>query len=197
MMKDVNRKDSYTKKISLWLDDELNPTEVTELKAHLAGCSTCRQTYEAMRRVDHLLRTAATVTVVPSSGFVERFEMRLVQYRPDKPWRIWLALGGLLLGTLFVFSTWAIVGGVALVGVSISLLDVGLLYQWLATFIESVDMLRVFLNLGSLFLKAGYIIMKQPLFWVAGFVALILGGIWVRVMQILSRRTFATFEFVF
>jgi hypothetical protein len=142
MMKDLNRKDSYTKKISLWLDDELNPTEVTELKAHLAGCSTCRQTYEAMRRVDHLLHTAATVMAVPSSGFVERFEMRLVQYRPDKPWRIWLALGGLLLGTLFVFSAWAIVGGVALVGVSISLLDVGLLYQWLATFIESVDMLR-------------------------------------------------------
>lgn len=193
----MNRQDSYTKKISLWLDDELNPTEVTELKAHLADCSTCRQTYEAMRRVDSLLHTAAAVLVPPSSGFVERFETRLAGYQPGQLWRIRLALGGLLLGTLFIFSAWAIVGGVALVGVSTALLDVGLLYHWLATFIESVDMLRVFLNLGALFVKAGYIIMKQPLFWMAGLVALILAGIWVRVIQLLSRRTSAAFELVF
>ncbi len=190
---DINQKDEYTEKISLLLDGELNATEATELKAHLADCLTCRHTYQAMQHVHQLLRNAATVMAAPKPGFPHRFQVRLA-HRRGKPWQVALAIGALLLGTLFLVSAWAVMGGITLVTMSAAVFDVSFVDQWLVTFIELVGRLRVFFNLGSLFFKAAFITIQQPLFWGCVVVAVILMGLWVRVMQLLSRGVAAPAE---
>jgi predicted anti-sigma-YlaC factor YlaD len=179
------------------LDNELSPNEVAELQAHLAQCPACRHTYEAMQQVDHLFRAAAARMVAPGPGFTRRVEARLAQHHPSKPWQIWLAVGALLFGTLSLFGIWAVVSGLTLVTIGASLLDVGIFYQWLVTFIESATSLRVFFNLGGLFLKASFITMQQPLFWGGVLFSLSILWFWVRVMRSLSRRITLPVEFVF
>lgn len=196
MMKDAYTKemDEYTEKISLWLDNELSANEVTELKAHMTTCPACRHTYQVMKHVDTMFRRAAKVMVTPPAGFTQRFETRLVQHRNIKPWQIWLTVSALLFGVVFFFAAWAVVGGVALISMSTSMLDVGRLYHLLTVVIESVGSFRVFLNLWSLALKAGFIILSEPLTWGFMVVGLATVGLWVRVMQTLARRVGATVE---
>jgi predicted anti-sigma-YlaC factor YlaD len=179
--------DQYTEKISLWLDNELSPGEVTELEAHLADCPACHQTYEAMQRVDRLFRTAARQIVIPAPGFTRRFETRLAQQRPVKPWQLWLTLGALLSGTVLIFSAYAIVGGIALLGVRTTAVDAGLYYQGVITFLESVDQARIYLNLSSLFVKASLLTMSQPLFWVSTMIIITIIGLWLRIWRGLSQ----------
>ncbi len=188
-----NVKDMYTEKISLWLDNQLNPVEVAELEKHLTTCTECRQTCKTMQRIDEMFRNAAQVMLTPGEGFTQRFETHLAHYNPVKPWQVWLAVSGLLLGTLF-FAVWAITGGIALLGLTVSMLDVGLLYQVLVRFIESVANIQHFFNLGSLFLKAGFITMGEPLFWGMVIVTMAMVSLWVRVMQTLARRTAVSIE---
>lgn len=190
------KKDAFTEKLSLWLDNELSPTEVVELKAHLDSCPACRQAYQAMQRVDNLLRLAATTIAAPSPGFNQQFETRLAGYRPGRPWQIWLAIGGLLTGTLLFGGAVAVVGGLAVVNLSGTGLEADWFYQWLAAGIESVTNLRVLINLGGLFLKATFITMGQPLFWLCVLMAISMAWLWVRVMQTVSRRATPTVEFV-
>ena len=190
-------KDNFTEKISLWLDDELNLTEVAELQDHLSACPACCQSYEAMKHIDQLFRMAAMQMAAPMPGFSQRFEARLAQHSPAKPWQIWLALGALLGGTIFFFGAWVVVGGIALLSVSASVLDAGLYYQGLAAFIETVDNLRVFLNLGALFLKTSFITMGQPVFWGCILIALGMTWLWVRALQNLSRRTITNIQLIF
>ncbi len=189
MKEDMSTNDTYTEKISLWLDNELSPTEVTELQAHLPTCATCRQTYNAMRRVDHLFRDAARVMVSPTAEFTQRFETRLANYQPNKPWQIWVAVVALLLGSLFFFGAWVVASGLTLVTVSASVLDVGILYQLVVRVIDSLSGLYVLFNLGTLFLKAGFLTVGQPLFWGMVVVAMTMVGLWMRVLQVLARRT--------
>lgn len=188
--------DAYTEKISLWLDGQLSPNEVADLKDHMTTCPTCRQTYQAMQKVDRLLKTAGKHMAAPGPGFPQRVEARLARYQPHRPWQIWLAVAALLLGTLFIFVAWGVLGGITLVGAGLALLDVDVLYQGVAGFIQSVDNLRVFLNLGGLFLKASLITMQQPLFWGCVLLALILIGGWVRAIQKLAQRAVASVELV-
>jgi predicted anti-sigma-YlaC factor YlaD len=190
------KKDAYTEKISLWLDDELNPAEVTELKAHLETCLDCRQTYQAIQQVDELLWGAAAMMASPSPGFNQRVETRMVHYRPGQRWRIGVALAGLFLGTLLFAAAVAMVGGTALMGYGQVGVDADLFYQWLVSVIQSVTSLRVLLNLGGLFLKATFITMGQPLFWLCVLLSISMAWLWVRVMQTVSRRTAPTVEFV-
>jgi predicted anti-sigma-YlaC factor YlaD len=190
-------KDTFTEKISLWLDNELNSTEVAELKTHLAGCMTCRQTYQSLERVDRLFRAAAGMVVAPEPGFSHRFELRLARRRVAQPWQLWLALSALLLGTLLLFGLMATIGGLTLINLSAVSFDAGQVYQWLVSFIDSATNLRVFLNLWFLVVKAGLVTMQEPLFWLAVLVALGMTGMWVRIMQTLLRRQPSTVEFVF
>lgn len=189
-------KDAFTEKISLWLDDELNPNEVAELETHLASCMSCSQLYQAMQRVDALLHAAAMTMVAPGPGFSHRFETRLAQYRPSQPWQMWLAVSGLLIGAFLIFGAWAIIGGMTLATTTTALFDVGLLLQQLENFIDSATSARAFFNLGGLFLKANVIVMRQPLFWVSILVAIAMSGLWVRILRSLSRRPFQTIEFL-
>ena len=183
------KNDTFTEKISLWLDNQLNPNEVAELKAHLNDCTACQQAYETMQRVHHLFRSAATRMAAPNPGFTQRFEARLAHHRPASLWQVWLTIGVLFLGTFFVFGVWVIGEGIALIGVSSYVLDAGLLNQWLAALIESAADLRFVLNLGTLLLKASYLMMSQPIFWGGVISAVSLIGFWVWVMRTLSRRS--------
>ncbi len=189
--------DRFTEKISLWLDDELNPTEVIELQAHLTDCPTCCQTYAAMQHIDKLLRTAATQMAAPMPGFSQRFETRLAQHSPAKPWQIWLTLGALLGGTILFFGAWLVIGGMALLSAGASMLDVGLYYQALAALIETVDKLRVFINLGALYLKVSLITMGQPIFWACILIALSMTWLWVRTLKNLPQRATANIQLIF
>ncbi len=190
-------KDNFTEKISLWLDNELSPTEVAELQAHLADCPVCHQTYQAMQQVDHLFRMVAKQMVAPSPGFTQRFETRLAGHRVAKPWQIWLTLGALLLGTLFLFGLAGLLGGLTLVSVSVSVINVGWFYQWLVTFMESVDTLCFFLNVGALFLKASFLTMQQPIFWGCLLIGIIITWLWARLMRALAQRSAPIVNLIF
>lgn len=190
-------KDTFTEKISLWLDNELDPAEVSELQSHLAGCPVCRQTYEAMRQVDHLLQTAAKQMAPPRPGFNQRFETRLARHRPGRPWQIWLTMGALSLAALLVFFGWAIVEGMALEADSTSIFEANFYYQGVVAFIESADTLRFFLNLATLFLKTSFILMQQPLFWGGVLIAMTTIWLWVRLLQTLPRRATANVQLIF
>lgn len=181
--------EKLTEQISLWLDDELSQDEITELQTHLANDPASRHTLEAMQHVDQLLHTAAAHMVLPSSGFTQRFEVRLTHYRTPKPWQTWLAMAALLGGTVSLFTIWAVVSGIALLSIGTTLLDASIVYQGLVTFIQSVNHLEGYLSLGTLLLKTSFITMQQPFFWVCLLIAVSLIGLWVWIMRMLSHRT--------
>ena len=81
-----------------------------------------------------------------------------------------------------------------LVNASVVLLDAGIFYRGFLTFIESVEGVRILLNLGSLLLKASFITMQQPLFWGGVLITVSLIGLWVWLMRGLLRRAVAPVE---
>lgn len=181
------KNDNFTEKISLWLDNQLASADVAELKAHLADCEDCRETYQAMQQVDHLFRTAATRMAAPSPGFTERFESRLGQHR-SKAWQSWLAVSALGLGSVLIFGVWIVSEGLLWFVGDSSLLNAQVLYRGVNALIESFAGVQLVINLGSLSFKAMTIVMSQPLFWGLVFVAVMSIGAWVWIMQTLSRR---------
>jgi hypothetical protein len=182
---------SFIEKISLWLDDELNPAEVSELQSHLTTCSACHQTYQAMQQVHQFLHQASTVMAEPNPGFSTRFEARLAQ-PPAKRWRTWLGLVVLLISTLLLTTAGVAVVGLTLIGTGTALLNVQTFYEWLGTLGEIVNQLRAFVNLGGLLFKVAFIVISQPLFWVYVAVTIGLIWLWVRVIQMAYRRTSIT-----
>ena len=188
------KNDTFTEKISLWLDNELNPNEVAELEAHLVDCPACRQTYKAMQHVHQVLHSAARRMAAPNPGFTQRFEAQLAHHRPARLWQVWLTIGMLFLGALFISGLWVISEGITLVGLSSYVFDAGLLNQWLAALIESAADLRLALNLGALLLRVSYLMMSQPVFWGGVISAVSLIGFWVWVMWALSRRSLSSIQ---
>jgi anti-sigma factor RsiW len=178
--------------ISAWLDNELSPAEVNELQAHLADCAACRHTYQAMQQIDNLFHHASAVMVAPQVEFSQRIEARLAR-RQQEQWRLWLGLGILLLGTMFVVSFGALIIGVTLLDAG-SVFDVALLYRGLAEFIESVQVVSGLLSLASLLLKACVITMSQPLFWIAILVAAVMAWLWIRGLRSFFRQPPAAVE---
>lgn len=186
--------DTFSEKLSLWLDNELNPAEVADLETHLARCTGCQQLYEQMRQVDHLFQTAAMEMITPAVGFSQRVEARLVYHRPASPWQMLLAMGSLALGTLLFLG---VVVASGLTSLDFSFATSGaLLYQGVISLIDSVDNVRVGLNLITLFVKACVITMQQPIFWALALLTLGLSWLWLRVMKALSRREHLTAELI-
>jgi hypothetical protein len=179
--------DTFTEKISLWLDDELSPSEAADLQTHLTKCPSCQQVYQAMQHVHHFLDNASRLMAAPSPGFTTRFEARLAQ-NTAKRWHAWLGLGVLLISTLLLVTVGAIVGGVTLISISTVLLDTRALYEWLGMLGGIVNQIRAYINLSGLFLKVAFITMSQPLFWLYVAVTLGLTWLWVRVIQMVYRR---------
>ena len=184
---------SFIENISLWLDDELSPAEVSELQTHLMTCPACRQTYQAMQQVHEFLHEASMVMAEPSPGFNTRFETRLAQ-PPAKRWGMWLGMVVLLVSTLLLITVGVAVGGLTLIGTGTTLLDMRTFYECLGTLGEIVNQIRAYINLGGLFFKIAFIIMSQPLFWVYVVVAIGLIWLWVRVIQLAYQRTPLTIE---
>ena len=188
--------DKYTEKISQWFDNELQPDEVVELQEHLAHSVTSRQTYETLQKSHLMLLDAAQHMVAPSHGFVQRFETRLAQYQARKPWHIWVALSAMLVGTLLFVGTWAVSGGLLLVSASSSALDAGVLYQGLTIIFESAASLRTFVNITLLVWKTGLFLFSYPLIWMFVILAVCATWLWIRVLQLLSRRPANSIEFM-
>ena len=186
--------DTFSEKLSLWLDNELNPAEVADLEIHLASCTGCQQVYEQMRQVDQFFQTAAMEMITPAVGFSQRLEARLVYHRPIRPWQILLAMGSLALGTLLFLG---VVVASGLISLDLSFTTSGaLLYQGVISLIDSVDNVRVLLNLITLFVKACLITMQQPIFWGLALLTIGLSWLWLRVMKALSRRESLTAELI-
>jgi predicted anti-sigma-YlaC factor YlaD len=179
--------DTFTEKISLWLDDELTPAEIKELQQHLTGCPACQQVHQAMAQVHNLLHQASTYIVEPAPGFTTRFESRLA-HSPQKSWQMWLGLSVLLLSTLGFFAVGAILAWLSLVGVSSNLIDLSAIYYGLAFLGATVNDIRALANFAGIGLKVALLTMIQPLFWVYVFMAIGLAALWVRLMQGLYRR---------
>lgn len=182
------QQDTFTEKISLWLDNELSPTEISELKAHLAGCPTCRQVQQAMGRVHHLLHDASAVMLEASPDFSSRLQTRLAHHRPQKSWHLWLGLSVLLLGSLFFLAVGAVLSWLSLMNTGGALVELGPIYYGLASLGGLVNNVRAVVNLLGMGVKVAWLTMTQPLFWM--YILLIIGltASWVRLMQSLYRR---------
>jgi predicted anti-sigma-YlaC factor YlaD len=181
--------DTFTEKISLWLDDELNPAEITELQNHLAECSTCQHFHQAILQVHNLFHTASAYMVEPQPGLSSRVRSRLAHQPTQKSWHMWLGLSGLLLGSLFFFAVGAVLGWLSLINASGTLFEMGTIYYGLGILGTTVNDIRAIVNLLGMGVKVALLIMSQPLFWIYVLIAIGLTALWVRVMQSVYRRT--------
>lgn len=191
---DTMNHDSYTEQISLWLDNELSPTEASQLQAHLAECPVCRQTQQAMVHLDQMFRQAANLMAAPLPGFGQRLEVRLAHYHPASRRRLLFGMSVLLLGTLALAVLGGVLAGLVLFNTGSSLLDVGLIANALRNLFEAINTAAAWFNLAALFLKASLLTMSQPLFWVCALVAVAAGWLWLRMLNSLNRRPSATVE---
>jgi predicted anti-sigma-YlaC factor YlaD len=185
--------ETFTEKISLWLDNELGPAEIAELQTHLSDCATCQQAYQAMQRVDRLFHESARVVVAPAPGFPQRFEARLAQRYAINGGHLWLGLAVLALGTLFFF----LIGGVTIstfISAGMGMIGTSILYDGLVAFIESANLIGVWLNLTGLFVKACLITMSQPLFWGFAIVAIGMVWLWLRLVKSVYQRSATSIE---
>jgi predicted anti-sigma-YlaC factor YlaD len=178
------REDKYTARLSVWLDHELSPNEVVELKQHLQSCDNCQQNYQAMQQVDGLFRQAALQMVAPTAGFSQRFESRLNQHQTERR-QAWLAILALLLGAILLFifiisSSWGFMGMLSS--------DLPTLQQGQIQVIHLANTAHSWLNLLGVLVKASFIVMTQPLFWGLVIVSLIVTGLWGRLMQVLYQQ---------
>lgn len=182
---------SYIDKIALWLDDELNSADISDLRTHLAQCPACHETYLAVRRADSLLRQAATVLAEPAPGFTARFESRLATYQPRRRWQVWLALGALLLGSFSLLALGAVLGGVTALNLWAYLLtafDMQFSYYLLGQLGELVYEARYLINLISALASLVTIIVTHPVFWISLPIAAALSWLWVRMLKLPYQR---------
>lgn len=170
-------------RITQLLDGELNPAEAAELQRYLAQHPEHNETYRAVRRADHLLRTASAVMVGPEVGFTSRFEARLAHYKPQKAWHIWAGLSVLLVGTLIFLAIGIFVGGLTILNTWSTLIDMRLLYYWLGTLGETINQARALLEAIGLFLRVVLIAASQPVFWISLPIAGALAWLWVRLLK--------------
>lgn len=191
---DIMNHDSYTEQISLWLDNELSPTDASQLQAHLAECPVCRQTQQAMVHLDQMFRQAANLMAAPLPGFGQRLEVRLAHYHPASRRRLLFGMSVLLLGTLALALLGGVLAGLVLFNTGSSLLDVGLIVNGLRNLFEAINTAAAWINLAGVFLKASLLTMGQPLFWVCALVAIAAGWLWLRMLNSLNRRPAATVE---
>ncbi len=183
---------TFTDKVTQWLDDELSAAEIAEFEGYLAEHPDDADTYQAVRRADSLLRTAAMLTVIPERGFTARFERRLADYKPRRAWQRWLALSLLLLIAVALVSAGAIIGGVTLLNTWATIIDMQIFYYWLGWVGQTVNQVRALIELGDVFLKIGLIAVSQPAFWVIVPVAGLLTWLWLRLLTTPPRRLSTT-----
>ena len=105
-----------------------------------------------------------------------------------------MALGALLVGTLLFWGAWAISGGLLLVNAGGSALDANVLYQGVMIIFESAASLRTFVNICLLLWKTGLFLISQPLIWLLIITSVCATWLWLRILQLLSRRPAKSIE---
>lgn len=185
--------DIYTEKISMWLDGELPPQEITELEAHLVECPVCRHTQRAMQQLDTMFRAAAVTMARPQPGFSRRVEKRLARHTPYQRRHMLLGVLVLLLGTVF-FAAGSLATGIALIGAGSNLLDISLVYYGLGLVGSTVNEVRLAANLAELAVRVAVLTMQQPLFWGYAAAALGLAALWLKLMQVAYKRVPVTIQ---
>ncbi len=175
----------HAEQISLWLDNELSPSEIKGLQHHLAQCDACTQFYEAMKQVDHVLSNAPMAA--PAPGFIQRFEARLTHHQV-KQGRMWLGMTILALSTFVMLIAGGIFGWLVLSGWGTDWI-LPTFYTYLGRLGALVNETRAVVNLSALFFKVSLMMMQEPVFW--GFVAVTLAlvALWIRIVQMIYRRT--------
>jgi predicted anti-sigma-YlaC factor YlaD len=184
--------DNFTEQLSLWLDNELNDTEVAELQTHLQQCPNCRKAYTELQHIDRWLLSAARVMAAPSPGFSQRLAVRLPQMQARYAWQLWLAVLALVSGGLLVLGFVGFFGGLTIYTYSATLLDAQLLYLAVAGVITTLDNTRLLLSFGGLLLRTGLITMQQPVFWGLVVTGSVTALLWVQWLRRLARRGVTT-----
>ncbi len=92
-------------------DETLDARRRADHFAHLRQCTSCREQWEALRRVEDLFRTAPLCS--PQPGFTVRFQQRLARQRSTR-WNplsvLFLALSALLVSGLVFLPVGGTVG---------------------------------------------------------------------------------------
>jgi predicted anti-sigma-YlaC factor YlaD len=184
--------DNFTEQLSLWLDNELNDTEVAELQTHLQQCPNCRKAYTELQHIDRWLLSAARVMAAPSPDFSQRLAVRLPQMQARYAWQLWLAVLALVSGGLLVLGFVGFFGGLTIYTYSATLLDAQLLYLAVAGVITTLDNTRLLLSFGGLLLRTGLITMQQPVFWGLVVTGSVTALLWVQWLRRLARRGVTT-----
>jgi anti-sigma factor RsiW len=127
--------DTCGERMSLWLDGRLDPTQIEQMEAHIAVCPICRAIFVSWRRADRML--ASTPTVLPSGGFVARFQTRLDARRRRR--NVWAGLVTLAVASV---GLWLAV---------VALMAVSGLAVWQAVSADELwgQMVGIFLALGE------------------------------------------------
>lgn len=191
-------RERFIEKVSQWLDDDLSRAEITELQQCLDHNAEYRQIYHTMQQMDSSLRQASRQMVDPAAGFQQRFESRLKHHQARSQRRTWLAVVALLLGSLLMTTVLIsmALNGVTFIANTPTLLDVQNISQWQVMVIEMADSSQAILNLMGLLLKAGFITMTQPFFWLCAVMSLFITGIWLGFIQRLYRQQSVTLPIV-
>lgn len=92
-------------------DETLDARRMADHFAHLRQCTSCREQWEALQRVEDLFRTAPLCS--PQPGFTVRFQQRLARHRSTR-WSplsaLFLALSALVVSGLVFLPVGGIVG---------------------------------------------------------------------------------------
>jgi predicted anti-sigma-YlaC factor YlaD len=88
-------------RMSLYLDDLLNPEEVRDLQAHLARCEDCRQMWEAMCWMSSQLKEEPAVA--PAPDLAQRVTARILE-RETRRRRFYSSIG-VLFGSVGLWAT--------------------------------------------------------------------------------------------
>lgn len=95
--------------MSLALDDQLDGDAQARFDALVADDPELAEAWRAWQWIDHEFSTTPAVT--PSSGFVQRFELRLAEAEKERQQRVWLlSMTMALLAVALVFAITAGVG---------------------------------------------------------------------------------------
>lgn len=170
--------DTYQEQMSLWLDDQLAEDEIRHIEAHVASCTSCRTSLDALRRVDRLLDAAPMIVAVP--GFTERVQTRLVTRRRRS--RTWAGLLTLALATLVI-----LLGATALLaatGLTLwgNLAIAGLLPQATGLLLDLGKAMAAFLNLTWLIASALARGVRHPLFISYVTATTIMIAVWTQIV---------------
>jgi anti-sigma factor RsiW len=79
----MGTEDSFTDRLSEYLDDEMSAAERAELEAHLAGCAACRTTLIELRAV--VARASSLTDAPPSTDLWSGVETRIASSRSALP----------------------------------------------------------------------------------------------------------------